>query len=60
MAFEFALLFLHETFELVEQLAISFGDRIDDASEHRFDLIGAVAQQAIDDVLLDPALKLFS
>jgi hypothetical protein len=55
---QFALLFLDEPIEFVEQLAIAFRDRVDDTSEHWLDFVRAVTEQTVNHVFFDPTLKL--
>jgi hypothetical protein len=55
---QFPFLLLHQAIEFVEQLAISFRDRVHDASEHGFNLVCTVTEQTVDHVLLDSAIEL--
>lgn len=41
---QLSFLFLDQAIEFVEQFSISFADRVDDAGEHWFNLVGAVTQ----------------
>src|ERR1043166_4660001 len=57
---QLSFLFLDQAIELVEKFSISLADRVDDAGQHWFDFIRAVAQQSVDDVLFNAAIEFFA
>src|SRR6185369_6967048 len=55
---QLAFLLLDQTIELVEEFAIVFAERVDDAGEHWFNSDSAMTEQSVDDVFLDTAIEL--
>src|SRR6185437_10602869 len=55
---QLTFLFLDQAIEFVEQLAISFADRVDDTGQYRLNAVRSVTEQSIDYVLFDPAIEI--
>src|SRR6185369_3223401 len=55
---QLAFLFLDQAFELVEEFAIVFAERVDDAGKHRFNSVSAVTEQSVNHVFLDTVIEL--
>lgn len=56
---ELAFLLFHQTFQLVQQLAIAFAHRIDDAGQYRLDSVGAMFEESVDDVGANAMFEFF-